>query len=516
MARILIIDDDRSVANALQAVLQIAGNEVEIEIDADEGLRRAVGEDFAVVITDLHWHIRGSKRLEPTGLKLTEQLHSIKPRLPIILMTAYPAADTTIDGTRRGAYDYVTKPGNTQEMEDLVQTVRDAVELSADEPVPPKEDAPEVTLALSVEPSATRTLYDLDEPDQTPPERHEIRGKSRALQNVLKEIGRVASKPVTVLIRGETGTGKELIARALHDHSDRAGQPFVIVNCVAIPDALLESELFGHEQGSFTGATTRRIGRFEQAQGGTIFLDEIGDMRLHTQAKLLRVLQDKTIQRIGAKQGFQVDVRVIAATHRDLEDALENRQFRRDLYYRLNDAVIKLPALRDRVEDIPELVNFFLQQHAAELGGIGATMDPEVMAHLQQQSWPGNVRELRNAVRKALLLARGRRIDLSVISKVLDQTRFVGRASTNQAAPTLAGYVSELLAQAMRGQREDVAAALFTWSEREVYSQALLLAGSDIAKAAKWLGVSRPTMRDKIARYGIGVVPESRPEEQLV
>jgi two-component system, NtrC family, response regulator len=485
MARILIIDDGDGTPVALQAALQNAGHTAEIATGAEEGIIRAAGQRFDVVILSVPRDRTHNNCGEEKSLESVEQLHRVNPGLPVILMTDCRSTDTITDAiinaTKRGAYDYVTKPRTAREMEELVKVVRDAA------------TSQQFHKPAQVSRAAAAPLG--------------IRGKSRAMQAVLKEIGRVAAKPATVLIRGETGTGKELVARALHEHGDRAGEPFIIVNCAAIPDSLLESELFGHEQGAFTDATTRRIGRFEQASGGTIFLDEVGDISRSTQTKLLRVLQDKTIQRVGGKESFQVDVRVIAATHRDLESAVEERRFRLDLYYRLNDAVICLPPLRDRREDIPELANFFLQQHAAELGATGSTFDSEAIDHLQSQPWPGNVRELRNAVRKALLLARGHRIDLAIIRKVLAQAR------PNQGVPTrtggtsleqsLAVYVSRLLDEAENGEREDVAAVLTEWVEREIYGQAIRLAEGQQSKAAKWLGVSRPTIREKLSRYSL-------------
>jgi len=496
VAKILIIDDDRSVPKALQAALAKAGHEVEIATDAEEGLALAAKQDFEVVVADLQWKVAGTTRQEPKGLHLIAQLRSAKPQLPVILMTAHPATDTTIDATQRGAYDYLTKPGTHQEMQELVNTVRKAADsLQLVKPAPMGE-------ATSAQ--------------------HEIRGKSRAIQTVFKEIGRVAARPVTVLIRGETGTGKEQVARALHAHSDRKREPFIIVNCAAIPESLLESELFGHEQGAFTGATAQRVGRFEQADRGTIFLDEIGDMSVSTQAKLLRVLQERTIQRVGGKEGFQVDVRVISATHRNLESAVEEKTFRQDLYYRLNDAVIRLPQLRERKEDIPELANFFVQRHAAELGAVGSTIDPEAMQHLQRQPWPGNVRELKNVVRKALLLARGQRIDLGMVRKMLDETRVFRRVPA-LTGPTpfvadepVATYVSELLDSAECGEREGVATAVTEWTEREIYGQAIRLADGDQTKAAKWLGVSRATMREKLSKYNLRRAKEGTRKEHIV
>jgi transcriptional regulator with GAF, ATPase, and Fis domain len=268
------------------------------------------------------------------------------------------------------------------------------------------------------------------------------------MQAIYKEIGRVASKPVTVLIRGETGTGKELIARAIYQHSDRANAPFIAINCAAIPETLLESELFGHERGAFTGADARRIGRFEQADHGTIFLDEIGDLTPGTQSKLLRVLQEKTLQRLGGKETISVDVRVVAATHRDLETAIREKQFREDLYYRLNVVAITLPPLRHRREDVPDLVRYFLGKHGPDLGNAGPSIHSEAADFLQSQSWPGNVRELENVVRKALLAAQGYTINLDHVRAALSKTG----GEVYSAMRPFGEYVDELLAAARRGK----------------------------------------------------------------
>src|SRR5881394_340456 len=329
-ASILLIEDDPVVAESLKRLLT-EHYQVETAATAEEGLVRAESRDFAVVLTDLQ--MRGI-----SGLDFIKALHPARPHLPIVLMTAHHTTDTAIEATKAGAFDYVLKP--IIDLEGFFKVIENAV----------------ATRALTTKPVAMgedRIAHDA------------IIGRSRAMQNVYKEIGWVAARPVTVFVRGETGTGKELVVRALYQHSDRVNRPFIIVNCVAIPETLLESELFGHEQGAFTGAQTRRIGKFEQANQGTIFLDEIGDMSLATQAKLLRVLQEKTIQRVGGKETFSVDVRVIAATHRDLEQAVREQTFREDLYYRLNDAVIRVPALRERREDIPALVDYFLHQQGA-------------------------------------------------------------------------------------------------------------------------------------------------------
>src|SRR5260221_1635984 len=290
-------------------------------------------------------------------------------------MTGHHTTEVAIEAMKHGAYDYILKP----------------------------PDSPELVALIEKAAASSRMMSEPLEMGEARFSKDAIIGSSRVMQNVYKEIGRVAAMPVTVLIRGETGTGKELVAGAIHQHSDRGNQPFIEVNCVAIPENLLESELFGHEPGAFTDAKTRRIGRFEQANRGTILLDESGDMSPRTQAKLLRVLQDRSIQRLGGKETIPVDVRVIAATHRNLELAIQEKQFREDLYYRLNHFVITLPPLRDRPEDIPELVKYFFQRYTAELGfPTTGTPTAEAVEFLRQPPWARNVRELMDIVRESL------------------------------------------------------------------------------------------------------------------
>jgi nitrogen regulation protein NR(I) len=468
--KILIVEDDTSLAWSLKHVLQVEGYTVETAFNTDDGLARARDDAFDVVVTDLQ--LPGASSVgDKAGLELINRLRTIKPQQPIILMTAHHTTETAIEATKLGAYDYLLKPFDPAELLDMID----------------KAVASSRLLSEPVEFGETEAPSDA------------IVGNSRAMQSVYKEIGRLAAKPVTVLIRGETGTGKELVARALYQHSDRAQQPFIVVNCVAIPETLLESELFGHEQGSFTGATTRRIGRFEQANNGTIFLDEIGDMTMSTQGKLLRVLQEKTIQRLGGKETIAVDVRILAATHRDLEAAIRDNQFREDLYYRLNVAVVTLPPLREHREDIPALVRHFLHRHGEDLGTFNASMSAEAVHFLQQQPWAGNARELENVVRKALLLARGFTIGPDEVHAAIAQAR-LPRPAVDQ---TLASYISDLLARAVRGEFENVSDAVTEAAERELYAQAIQLAQGNQVKAAKWLGVSRPTMREKLTIYGL-------------
>jgi DNA-binding NtrC family response regulator len=328
------------------------------------------------------------------------------------------------------------------------------------------------------------------------------------MQALYKEIGRAGQASMNVLVRGETGTGKELVAQAIHQHSSRAAKPFIAVNCTAIPETLLESELFGHERGAFTGAYARHIGRFEQAGGGTLFLDEIGDLNPGMQAKLLRVLQEKHIQRVGGTEKIAVDTRVLAATHRDLETAMKEGQFREDLFYRLNASTIRVPSLGEHLEDIPSLVRHCLYRSGPELGVAAASIRVEAVDYLQHQSWPGNVRELENVVRQALMLARNHPIGLT---HVREAHAHVGRAV---ALPdqTLKGYFANLVAGAQQGKVTNVHARMMEDMERELFTHAIQLAQGNQAKAARWLGVTRTTMREKLVHFGLhpaSVVPTS-------
>src|SRR5271170_4356420 len=461
--KILVIEDDGSTAASLQKVLRAEGYDVAVCARGDEGLEQAQGQFHDVVVTDLRLPGLG-------GLELVRRLHAIKPKQPIILMTAHGTTETAIEATKLGACDYLLKPFEADELLDMV----------------------------SAAVASSRLMSEPVEMGEARPEGPAIIGKSRAMQAIYKEIGRVAATPATVLIRGATGTGKELIARAIYQHSDRADKPFIAVNCAAIPDALLESELFGHERGAFTGAQARRIGRFEQASGGTLFLDEIGDLNANTQSKLLRVLQERCIQRLGSETNIQVDVRVLAATHRDLDTAIAEKEFREDLFYRLSVVTIALPPLAGRAEDIPPLAKYFIQRYARELGLEEPSVQPEAIAFLQNQPWPGNVRELENVVRQSLLLAKPFAISLEHAQQVM--ARVSQPAATQQ---THAAYVADLLAHAQRGEIHDVYAQMIAGLEPELFSQAIRLAHGNQAKAARWLGVTRLKMRETLAQLGL-------------
>lgn len=468
--RVLIIEDDRNIATGLQKAMRANGYDVAVQARGDDGLAQALAESYDVVITDL-------KLPGIEGLDLVRQLHQAKPKLPIILITAHGTTETAIEATKWGAFDYVPKPFEVEELLDLIAKAIESSRLMS-EPVEMGDAA------------STRTA---------------IVGKSRAMQAIYKEIGRIAATPVTVLIRGDTGTGKELIARAIYQHSDRSAAPFIAINCAAIPEALLESELFGHERGSFTGADARRIGRFEQANGGTIFLDEIGDMDPNLQAKLLRVLQEKSIQRVGGKESVPVDVRIIAATHRDLEAAIRERLFREDLFYRLSVMTITLPPLGRRTEDIPDMINYFLRRYGPEVGVASPSITPEAIAFLQSQTWPGNVRELENTVRKALLFARDYTIGVDHVKEIVTKAR-QSVATTQQ---THAAYITELMDRVERGEIHNAFGKMLADLEPELYAQAIRRTQGNLTKAAQWLGVTRLKMREKLKEFGLHPHPDA-------
>jgi len=472
--QILLIEDDASLAANLRDVLSEDGFEVTVCNRGDDGLRRAGGE-CDVVLTDLRLPGLG-------GLDLVRLLHESQPRLPVVLMTAHGTIETAIEATKLGAYDYLQKPF---EMTSLFSVLHRAVAAGR----------------LMREPVAL--------PNSPVESRAALIGSSRAMQEVCKAIGRVAAKPVTVLIRGETGTGKELIARAIYQHSQRAKAPFIAINCAAIPENLLESELFGHERGAFTGADQRRVGRFEQAHKGTLFLDEIGDLPPDTQVKLLRILQQQTFQRVGGTETISVDVRLIAATHRNLEAMIREGKFREDLFHRLNVVSVQLPRLRERRDDIPMLVRHFLRQYAEEFGLESPTVSTEALAVLQADAWPGNVRELENVTRRLLLGARG----LSINADAVRQTLGARNAEATGGGASFSLFARELLARAQVGELDDAYARMLAEAEREILTQAISLAEGNQAKAARWLGLSRFTLREKLKQLGLH--PDSTPAADL-
>jgi DNA-binding NtrC family response regulator len=473
-ARVLVVDDDATALYGLRTALESLGYDVVCAQTAAEGIRLGQTGEFDVVLTD--WQMPGAD-----GLDLIKALHPAQPGLPIILVTGHHVTDTVIKATQLGAYDYLPKPAG--------MTYGCILK-------PPDMDELRILVEKAV---ASRRAQEQVELVQTADGQQQlIVGSGGAMRQVYINIGRVAAKPATVLVRGETGTGKELVARAIHQHSERSKSPFVIVNCVAIAETLLEKELFGSEPGAFTSAQGRSVGKFEQADHGTLFLDEIGDISLAMQAKLLRVLEEKRIQRLGGSEVISLDVRVIAATHANLEKAVEERRFRPDLYYRLNDAVIRVPSLRERRDDIPALVASFLLNHPQSTQ-LKPVVLPEALEFLKHCDWPGNVRELKNVIYKATLEAHGYPIDVVLLQKVMKETR------PGEPAPdlNLKTCISSLLLEASHGRKSDVRAAAHEWAEKELYTQAWSLADGDQSKLAKWLGVSRPTVRQKLTLFGL-------------
>ncbi|HUZ07146.1 MAG TPA: sigma-54 dependent transcriptional regulator, partial [Candidatus Paceibacterota bacterium] len=414
------------------------------------------------------------------GLETLRKIRAGNPKLLVILMTAYGTTQTAIEAMKLGAYDYLLKPFDAVKIKEIVANALKA--------------ARDMKQVVSYQP-----LLESEDYEQG------IVGRSAAMQQVFKLVGQVAASSATALITGESGTGKELVARAIYHHSDRAQQPFLAVNCAAIPEQLLESELFGHERGAFTGATLQRIGKFEQCNKGTIFLDEIGDMTPATQTKILRVLQSGTFERVGGNQPIQVDVRVIAATNKPLEAAVAAKQFREDLFYRLNVVRIPIPPLRERPDDIPLLVNYFLEKNARELQRPPKSVAASVIKALEKYHWPGNVRELENAIRRAHVMAKSDAILSSDLPPEITGSSGTGilPVSGEQAGSLSHGDAATLARQLFQWARRDPKLKIIPAVERELVIQALKETNDNQVHAAKMLGITRATLRKRIEKFGI-------------
>jgi DNA-binding NtrC family response regulator len=467
MSRILLVDDDDQLRKSFIKLLSEEGYTVDSAASGEKGLDMLQQELPDLVILDMR--LPGM-----SGLETYEAIQAVDPKLPVVIMTAFGTTETAIEATKRGAFDYVLKPF---EIPDMLSIIGQGLEAGRFMRAP-----------VSLEGS-----HDTGE--------EAIVGRSKPMQDVYKAIGRVASADATVLIRGESGTGKELVARAIYQHSRRAARPFMVINCVAIPESLLESELFGYEKGSFTGAVHRRIGKIEQANCGTVLLDEIGDMPFTIQAKILRLLQEKRIERLGGRETIPVDVRIIAATNRDLEAALDAGRFREDLYYRLKVVTLNLPPLRDRLEDLPLLVDYFLARYSRELGTDNPGISRAALADLRTHDWPGNVRELANTIQKSLIFNRGTPVQPEDIQQAI-VTRSGPEADPQAADSIIRGWVRSRL-QARQGH--DMFERLMDQYASIVVGEALILAGGNRSRAAKLLGLSRPTLHAKIDKYGLRV-----------
>jgi len=411
-----------------------------------------------------------------SGIEILKEIKLIDPKSLVILMTAYGTTETAIEAMKYGAYDYILKPFPILQMKELVGKA----------------------LALRKLMKEEVTYAPLSAPEG---EEERIVGSSLKMQEIYKMIGQVAPSDITVLLRGESGTGKELIARAIYHHSLRSKQSFLPVNCAAIPDTLLESELFGHEKGAFTGATSRRIGKLEQCQGGTIFLDEIGDMSLSTQAKLLRVLQEKRFERLGGTETVRVDIRFVVATNKNLEEAISCGKFREDLYYRLNVVSITIPPLRERKEDITDLVSYFLKKFNRELKKGRVEITPSAMGKISSYEWPGNVRQLENVLKRAMVLCQGEWIteDQLLFEKGWEKREAEEEQSKKNVEDLLDALFEEFSNAPAASQDLDMISNL----ERGLILRALQKTKGNQLKAATLLGIHRSTLRGKMEKYNI-------------
>jgi two-component system nitrogen regulation response regulator GlnG len=468
MSRLLIVDDEANVLYSFRKALQSEQLEVVTSETATEGIEAVEQQRPDAVILDV-------RLPDLSGLDAFEQIRQIDPHLPVIIVTAHSTTETAINATKRGAFDYLLKPVDIHQLRDLVAK---AIELSRLRHVP--------------------AIFDDASDDDLPGDR--IVGRSPAMQQVYKAIGRVASEDVTVLIRGESGTGKELVARALYHHSDRHQQPFLAINCAALPETLLESELFGHERAAFTGADRRRIGKFEQADGGTLFLDELGDMSPATQAKVLRVLQDGRFERVGGDQTIETDVRVVAATNQDLDAAITSGHFRQDLLYRLNGFTIQLPPLRERHEDLPLLVEHFLKLANQEVNQPATTLAPETMRLIQRYPWPGNIRELQSAIKYAVVHAIG---DVVTPDCLPDGCRRSAVAGTTDRAEEAFTGVAEYVRGLLDDDSSNLYRCVLDKLDRVVLREVLRHLDGNQVRAAERLGMSRTTLRAKLRSVGL-------------
>jgi len=477
MSKLLLIDDEADVQYSFQRIFDSPEIELTTASSGEEGLKLIPKIKPDLVIMDIR--MGGIN-----GLETLRRIRQMDSKLLVILMTAYGTTQTAIEAMKLGAYDYLLKPFDVVKLKEIVSNALKA--------------AQDMRQIVSYQPLLESEDYESG-----------IVGRSEAMQQVFKMIGQVAATDATALITGESGTGKELVARAIYHHSNRSALPFLAVNCAAIPEQLLESELFGHERGAFTGATLQRIGKFEQCNGGTIFLDEIGDMTPATQTKILRVLQSGTFERVGGNTPIKVDVRIIAATNKPLEEAVAARQFREDLFYRLNVVRLHIPPLRERREDVRLLVNYFLKKFARDQETPPKSISSGVIKALEQYHWPGNVRELENVVRRALVVAKGDAILLGDLPPEIvgaaPSATITAPASPSATVTGDAGGsdVTSLARKLFQWARKDPKLKLIPAVERELVLQALKETNGNQVQAARLLGITRATLRKRIEKFGI-------------
>ena len=464
MPKLLVVDDEPVICQSFQWVFGPAGVEVLTAGTVEEGWRRVQNDRPDVIVLDLQLP-------DGSGMELFERVRATDPKRPVVFITAHGTTDTAIEAMKRGAFDYLAKPLDLDQLGGLLGRAFEAARLMH-EPA-----------ALPDDPATDRIV-----------------GRSKVVQEMCKQVGRVAPQDVNVLIVGESGVGKELVARALYQHSRRADRPFLAINCAAIPEGLVESELFGHEKGAFTGASRQRVGKFEQADGGTLLLDEIGDLPLPAQAKMLRLLQEQQFERVGGRHPITTRVRVLAATNQDLEQLIAAGRFRGDLYYRLKEVTIRVPPLRERKEDIPELAHHFLFRFAREADRDVRGFDPQVLGVFQAYPWPGNVRELRGVVKEAALRATGPLILPEFLPPGLGGPGLPAE-TVPSAGLDLAGSIEGMLRDGERGMYGRVVGAV----ERELIARVLRHTRGHQGQACELLGIDRKTLRNKLRDLGIVV-----------
>ncbi|HEX4420679.1 MAG TPA: sigma-54 dependent transcriptional regulator [Kofleriaceae bacterium] len=478
MAHLLLIDDDAvSVPHQVREAFPAPAYRVSVAESGSHGVEHVRRSSPDVVLLDLQLPDR-------PGLDVYRSIRAIDARIPVIFITAAKTAGAAIEAVKHGAFDYLHKP---LDLGRLQSVVAEALEVKHT-PVP-------VRIAEAASPAAGDGA---------------MLGTSARMLEIYKAIGRVAAQDVTVLITGESGTGKELVARAIYEHSARSSGPFLALNCAAIPENLLESELFGHERGAFTGADRRRIGKFEQCNGGTVLLDEIGDMPMKLQAKILRVLQDQTFERLGGNETIRTDVRLIAATHRDLRVRAAEDKFRPDLYYRLGVFTIHLPPLRDRSEDLPILVQHYLRRFSAELGREIREIAPEALARLRAYSWPGNIRELQSVLRQALLRASG----TVLLPAFLPEISGVVTPSRTHQIPEQSFDLERFIRHRLSPSSSDLSAETHREVDRLLMSIALEYTHGNHREASRLLGISRQTMRMRLRSLGLHVAHSVEADEE--
>jgi len=470
METIVVVDDDLSLCYFLTKPLSKKGYQVIACHNGKQALETINEQGADLILLD-------NKLPDRMGLEILKDIKQNHPKIPVIIMTAFGTMDTAIEAMRLGAFDYVLKPFELEEISEMVAKGLEANKLM------------KKVVAI---PALLEYTEDSDQ----------IIGKSKAMQEIYKLIGQVAESDVTVLIRGESGTGKELVARAIYQHSRRKDAPFLAINCAAIPETLLESELFGHEKGAFTGAGKKRIGKFEQYHQGTILLDEVGDMTLSTQAKILRVLQEGEFERIGGNETIKADVRVLASTNRRLEELINQGKFREDLYYRLKIMSITLPPLKERKEDIQELTEYFFHLYNRQLGTQVKYIEPSLFNKLLSYSWSGNVRELANTIKRGLILAKG---DVLTAKDIIFDIEggAISFANEEELEKSLNKMLDPLFSDILRFWETRLHSNLLKKVEKFLIQKSLAETGGNQVQAAKLLGISRNTLRHRIEKYGL-------------